>query len=276
MKYPASGAEQRAKEIILETLQSTTGEWGIYINNISENLEIQHNANIEFPSASLIKLPILVSTMMAVADGVLDLKTKIYVNNQNITKEEMSGSGIILHLSMPIELTLYDLCYLMIVVSDNFATDLIIDMVGVDRINASLKNIGLKSTYINSKLSKYTQLQGKNPITPFEIGYLLRMIATDKLPFSQEIFNILSCQIYNNRLPYFLPFEEIENDRLVVAHKTGTIHGIAHDAGIVKFLDRQYVICLLTKNQKKISKTSYEMARFSRRIFTLFMPDHDK
>jgi len=268
-------AERRAKELISKTLKSTSGEWGIYIKNISANFEIKHNANVQFSSASLIKLPILASTMMAVADGELNLSSKITVDNKFATDEEKSGSGIILHLLSPIELTLYDLCYFMIVVSDNYATDLIIDMVGMERINVNLKRIGLERTSLSSKISHYMELTGKNLTTPSEIGYLLELIATEKLPYSQVMYNILSRQVYNNRIPSLLPFEDIENDRLVIAHKTGTIHGIAHDAGIIRFLDKQYIICLLTKNQKEISRTSHKMAHLSQKIFTLFMSCED-
>lgn len=156
-----SFVEGKAKEIISDAIGSDSEKWGVYIKDISSGLEIKHNADAQFSSASLIKLPVLVSTMMAVAEGILNLKLKFVVDNRFATEEEKSGSGIILHLSSPIELTLYDLCYFMIVVSDNYATDLVIDILGMERINTTLKEIGLKQTCLNNKLSRHTKLAGK-------------------------------------------------------------------------------------------------------------------
>ena len=82
-------------------------------------------------------------------------------------------------------------------------------------------------------------------ITPYEIGFLLEQIYYEKLPFSSLMDGILQNQIYGSRIPLLL-LDDLEEGQLSIAHKTGTIKAVAHDAGIIRASGKDYLLCVLT------------------------------
>ena len=204
--------------------------------------------------------------MIAADEGKISLNNRLNLDNTNAGLEEKSGSGIILHLSSPVNLTIFDLCYLMIAVSDNYATDLLLDILGFDDINKILNQLGLKITRVDLKISQYTLLHGRNPTTPYEISFLLNQIYCKKLPFSPLMDEILQNQIYGTRLPLLL-LDDLETGKLSIAHKTGTIEAVAHDAGIIRAQGKNYILCVLTQNQKNLGETNMAIAKLSLDIY---------
>lgn len=98
-------------------------------------------------TASTIKLPILVHTAMCVHDGYLTWDTEVTLKDD----DKVGGMGVLRHIDAPKTLTLRDACYLMTAISDNTATNLVIDVVGVENINQFISRLGLQNTRLNRK-----------------------------------------------------------------------------------------------------------------------------
>lgn len=261
---------ERIEHLFKQTVDRTGGEWGLVFKDLDSDLTVALNPDRVFASASLIKLPVLISAMIAASDGSIDLSTRLELDHSEISEEDRDGSGVIIHLSNPVSLTIRDLCVLMIITSDNFATNAIIDLLGMSYINGILQRLGLRDTRINHRIADFEQLKdvNTNPITAGEVSQLLEAVYTRQLPHSSTIEEILQKQIYGTRIPLLLPYED---DDLLVAHKTGTLRTIAHDAGILRTSKGAYVLCILTQQQEAIARTNLAMAELAAEIYGLLI-----
>jgi beta-lactamase class A len=142
------------------------------------------------------------------------------------------------------EATLLDLVTLMIIVSDNTATNLLIDFLGPENINETLQILGSQNSRLNRRLFE-PQLSRRgiqNYITAGDMGQLLEKIYKEEAispEASRKMLHILSCQqLGGGKIPFYLHSRGIR-----VAHKTGEDDGITHDVGIV-FAKEPFVLCL--------------------------------
>ncbi len=188
----------------------------------------EHRADDQFVSASVIKVPILVA-LAAEVDGGRFRWDQIVP----LTQDAAAGGGVIQHLS-PLPYTLRDLATLMIIVSDNRATNRLIDLVRLERINAYCARTGWRNTTLARRMMDFTtRAQGRdNYTTPREMADLFVRLLQGKLlqPSSTAVaIEILSAQKLRDKLPAWLPFDT------VLAHKTGELPGVQNDCGILYF-----------------------------------------
>jgi beta-lactamase class A len=261
-------SSSKVENIIQNTVQNIGGEWGIVFKFLPNGTEVKLNSMDCFASASLIKLPILICAMSAAEEKKIDLNERIELDYSNISEEDKEGSGVIILLRNPVSLTYIDLCTLMIIVSDNFATNVIIDLLGMDYINQKFVEFGLTATRLNHKINNFKELMNRetNPTTPQDISHLLEQIYCRNLPSSELMEFILKKQIYGTRLPYLLPYEK---DSLSICHKTGSLNTIAHDAGFFRIFEGDYILSVLTQKQKEVAKTNLAIAELSKNIYEL-------
>jgi beta-lactamase class A len=180
--------------------------------------------------------------------------------------EQEEGSGILARLESSVSLSIRDLVVLMIVESDNLATNCLLELVGMQGINETMIQLGLSQTRVNRPIEDFEALREdtSNPTTSQEIASLLIEIYKGNLPYSDLMVEILKKQRYTSRIPFFLPDD---NEDLEIAHKTGTLDGIVHDVGLVLHPCFDYVVALMTKNQLSISNTTIAIARISELCF---------
>lgn len=221
---------------ILESLKNSEGKVGFYYKNLVTGKEISFNENDSFLAASVIKLPILAEIFRQAAFGNVDLSEKITVRN----KDKMPSCGALNLFTDEPSVDIRTLCRLMIAISDNTATNVLINRFGIDELNRGFQEIGFKDTKINRLLfDAEASEQGKeNFIVPREIGMLLEQIYFMSFvneEISTEIEEILLEQQINHKIPGKLP-EDIK-----VAHKTGEDDGITNDVGIV-YSEEPFVI----------------------------------
>ena len=203
-------------------------ETGWYLKNI-ENGEIAHrHGTMVFPSASTRKISIMMDALKAVNENRLALDQPLTIE----AKYQTNQSGTFQHFQPGFTIQFRDALAMMIIVSDNTCTGTIVDMLGLDEINAYCRRIGMLNTIhrfgIPPRIGRNHTLEEITTTTPIDQGILLDLIlkgiqdtdAASRLECTPELcrlaIDILSWQKLNWRLPAFLPKDT------VVAHKTGT------------------------------------------------------
>ena len=126
------------------------GKVGLYAINVQTGDTVAIDPDQPVQTASVIKLPIMVETFAEVAAGKRSLQDKLVLTKEN----QVPGSGILTQLQPGLELTLYDAVVLMMDLSDNTATNMVIDYIGIPEVNRRAKAMGLKDTYLYKKVFK--------------------------------------------------------------------------------------------------------------------------
>lgn len=289
---------QEAFTVAMEEFFSDLGgSVGVYVEHLDRDLILAYNADELYPTASTLKTPLLYELFRQSEAGMIDLTARVTLSHIN----RVPGSGILQDLDEGLQPTIRDLAELMIIVSDNWATDLLYAMIGKDNMAATLDNLGLHSTFIPLTIREmfialgdldpadasidYEALKDRlknhrasddnvafaadprNDVSsPRDMGTLMRLIHEGH-GLSEDgragVLKILKDQNFNTRIPARLPVDaEIE-----VAHKTGTIRGVANDVGIVYSPKGNYIITMMSKFQADGAETTDRLARSSRWIW---------
>lgn len=211
----------------LESLcKSLNGRVGYIIASEDGSLDIRRGADQVFPSASIIKLPVLWAIFCKIHDGKLDLSQKTVMRSADI----VDGYGVLKNIHPGAELTMLDLCNLMIHYSDNIATNLLIEIVGMDYINEEIYACGLKHTTLQRKMMDVASKERglDNSTSPSDMVILLRQYRDSKRISAElraQMKKILLGQFCNNFLAHYMP------PGFSFAHKTGDLPGTMHDVG---------------------------------------------
>ena len=192
-------------------------------------------------SASTIKLLIMAELMDRVRLGEFSLEQKITITPEMKT----GGDGILKELEPGHSFTLKEIMTLMIIVSDNQATNILIELLGMDAINTRGKALGLENTVLGRKMmDSEARKQGKdNYISANDMASILHAIYDETLidqASSKLMLEILLRQQQNGRLQLYLP-EEVP-----VAHKCGDLDYLENDGGIVYADNHPYILVVLT------------------------------
>jgi beta-lactamase class A len=215
---------------------------GIVIETDEGTINI--NGNIETPAASTIKIPIMLECLKQSQDGLLNLSNKINISSNAC----VGGSGILKSLSENTSLPFIDLIKLMIIVSDNTASNLIIKQIGFSSINERCEKLGCSNTRLERMFMDFEALkEGKNNFTSAEdMVKLLRELDGGSLlndHYKAIAFSILLDQQFNGKLPAYNQSKDVS-----IAHKTGELAGVEHDVGLFRYHDKTvYAAILLTQ-----------------------------
>jgi beta-lactamase class A len=199
------------------------------------------NGDLVFTQASAIKIPILVELLKQSGAGRFSLDDPMTIKAADITR----GSGILQQLTPgAVTMTIRDVATLMIVVSDNTATNMMIDLVGMERVNATMQEFKLSSTRLQRKMmdTEAWQQDRENLSTPNEAAWLIAALYHGDILDRQrcdEILRILSIP-KRSQIRARLP------DDIRVAHKTGSVGGVVVDNGIVYIENRPFVVAVMT------------------------------
>jgi beta-lactamase class A len=249
-------------------------ELGIAFYDYQTTLQWSFNADAWFHAASTMKLAVLLGVYRMVDRGELTLDAPVHVRNKftSIAGQKLymldinrdSDPEIYRHLgrTMPVK----QLAYQMITTSSNFATNLLVDVVGVDTIQAALKELGIDGVTVLRGVEDQAAFDAglNNLVTANGLLRMLRLIADGKA-FSEgasgQMLEIMHDQQLKGGIPAGLP------EAARVAHKTGNIATVHHDAGIVYLEDRKpYVLVILTRFDQA-SPRSTAVADVSRDIY---------
>lgn len=239
-------------ESIKEQVCSLPGIIGVYYKNLKSFESYGLNDEKRFLAASVIKIPVLIEAFNQEYKRKISFEETIRVTDD----DKVPDCGAIAYMHEGLEVTIRDLCNLMIILSDNTATNILIKYLGMDNINTTMKLLGLEKTRINRLLfDSNEQKKGKeNYFSPLEIGLLLEKMWNSELisPMaSQEMINILKLQQINHKIPYFIPKD------VAIAHKTGEDEGITHDVALV-FSNDPFILCFAS-NKTDVAKAEIAM-----------------
>ena len=263
----------KVADIIKGYAGKTTGVLGVGYKNLLNGDEFYLNGDTPFPSASVFKVPVLIELFNRVDKGEISLDSVV-----ELTEDSFSvGSGLLSKLSPGIKLFLRDYATLMMIISDNTATDYIVRLLGKDSIRAMIASMGIKNTtvdYTCNELilagwnkpidSKWPQIRKymeegeiernsgmyrdrnvtNNWTTPWDMTEMFSQIYHHKIltpKACDEMMGIMERCDTNRRLPYFLP-KAGPNPVKKVIHKTGTLFKLANDAGIIVSEKQTYVL----------------------------------
>ncbi len=207
---------------------------------------IRLNSDVQLSAASLIKIPILLEAFRQAQEGILDLQQVVRVSSG----DKVGGMGVLARLSDDLDMCLRDLVTLMIIVSDNTATNLVIDAVGRQNVNDLCRSLGADKTLLDRQMMDLqARQQGRDNFTSADdMVLLLREVnegSTVQATLREEMLDILLNQQFNHKMPAMLA-GGVPGDP-VLAHKTGELPNLEHDAGIFSFGDsRAYVTGMFT------------------------------
>ena len=159
------------EEKIINKLEGIKGDISFYYKNLITEETIKYNEKHEMLAASIIKLPILVECFNQINKRIVN-KDDIFITKD---KDKVPSCGALTYMRENLKVKLEDLYTLMIILSDNYATNMLIDKLGIDNINKTIKNIGLRNTVLNRKMfdDKKASLGLENYISAEDISILL-------------------------------------------------------------------------------------------------------
>ncbi|HWQ57630.1 MAG TPA: serine hydrolase, partial [Clostridia bacterium] len=212
---------------ILVTFAPLGGKVGFYFKDLATGEIFEKNGEMPLLAASVIKLPVMAEAFRQMEAGLVGRAERFAIRPE----DKLPGCGALNELHDGLEVTFLDLVKLMIVLSDNTATNLVIRRLGMDAVNAYLTALGLAGTRLNRLLfDAEASARGiENRVSAADMGRLLEMIWRGELvskEASAEMLGILFAQRLGGKLPLSLP------RHVDVANKTGEDEGITNDVGL--------------------------------------------
>jgi beta-lactamase class A len=248
--------EDRALEVALGKVTAAHhGRVAFYAERLggpgAAPLRAAQDADLPVQTASVIKLGILYESMLAIREGRAHWDEKIELQ----PGDAVPGSGVLTFLDAPLTLTLKDVLTLMVILSDNSATNLAIDRLGLAAVNARMESLGLKQTHLYKKVFKPADGPmpadqprfGLGKTTPREMARLMTLIGECRIrpaadgsgtllaPDDQDLavcavaLKMLKSQFSRDTIPRYLPNGGDQS----VASKTGSLDAVRNDVAIV-------------------------------------------
>ena len=259
---------QKLEARIQEVDEHLDGVMGLAIEDLTTSDHYFLHEDEVFAQASSIKITVLANLYLQAQDGKLKLTDLYTVQSSDLVADSNIMNGLTPGVT---RLTLRDLATMMVAVSDNSATNVLIDRVGIPNVNAMLDSLGLTHTRLRRKMMDLQAAkEGRENIsTPREMMILLDAIYHGKV-LNQEgtadFFKMLSTN-KDSWIPRDLPAE------LKIANKPGSLEAVRNDSGIVFVEGRPYIICVMTsflrnerEGEEAISKVSLEAWRMFDRL----------
>ncbi|MGJ0845334.1 serine hydrolase [Tissierella praeacuta] len=253
------------KDIIIKEIDSVDEEVSIIIKDLTNDRWIlKYNEDRVFPSASLIKIPIMIEVLERVEKGELSLDKKIKI--KAIDRVDYS---IISELTLK-EYTLIDLITLMIILSDNTATNVLIDLLGYEKVNETVKKLNCNNTILKRKMMDFTAAkEGRENLTsPMDMALFMEKIYNKSIispKICDIMIDILTRQKHRDMLPRYIL------DEVKIANKTGELSGINHDIGIFYLENINYLIGIFTTNGKDDLVGKRTIGRISKLVYDNFL-----
>jgi beta-lactamase class A len=271
------------------------GDVALFAENLKSHQTVAISPDTPVQTASVIKLAILYEALEQVRSGKAHFEDKI-----TLTKaDQVQGSGVLLFFDAPLSLTLKDVLTMMIVMSDNTATNLAIDHLGLENIDARVAKLGLKDTYLYKKvftppptgvvMPADQKKFGLGKTTAREMATVMTKIVrcdlaepgspaqADDAKLCQVALKMLHVQFYRSAIPRYLDgMPGATSDS--IANKTGSLDAVRNDVAAISTKNGIDVISVFTFNNKEHSwgaeqEGELTIAKLARAIVQSWSPD---
>ncbi|HKB97658.1 MAG TPA: serine hydrolase [Terriglobales bacterium] len=231
----------KLEKSILDIDRSLDGVMGVAIVDLTDGHKYLLHANDVYPQASSIKICVLAELYRQAQQGKLKLTDLYTVNAADLVQDSDIMGGLTPGVT---KITLRDLATMMVAVSDNSATNVLVDRVGMDNVNAFLNAQGLRDTRLRRKMMDLNAAaEGReNVSTPNEMLDLLQALYRGEIlnkEMTADFFKVLSTH-KDSWIPRNLP------DDLKIADKPGALEGVRNDSGVIFVDKRPFVLCVMT------------------------------
>ncbi len=243
----ASGALARAREGVLRHADGFPGVWTWAAEDLRTGARAAAGDDGWFPTASAAKLPIHSALALAVSRGRVAWEEPVTVARE----AAVGGSGVLACLSMPLTLPLEDLAALMLVVSDNTATNAVIDRIGLEAIDAAFSEFGLADGLVVRRKIQDGPVIGEDVFARARAETLLRylrLLADGRLPGAERTLRTARAQQHRSQMPRLLPLDGDGPDALLVANKPGSDSGTRADFGLVEGMGRRFAFVMMVRD----------------------------
>jgi beta-lactamase class A len=258
----------KLEQSILDVDRNLDGVMGIAIVDLTDGRNYSLHANDVFPQASSIKICVLAELYRQAQAGKLKLTDTYTMNAADLVQDSDIMGGLTPGIT---KITLRDLATMMVAVSDNSATNVLIDRVGMENVNAFLDSLRLRNTRLRRKMMdiKAAGEGRENVSTPDEMSKLLQALYQGKIlnkQLTDDFFKVLATH-KDSWIPRDLP------DDLKIADKPGALEGVRNDSGVIFVDKRPYILSVMTTylrherdGEEAISKISLATWRMFDRI----------
>jgi beta-lactamase class A len=258
----ASGAEDLQSR--LDTMAANhQGKIAFFAKDLKTGATVGLDPDRPVATASVIKVAIMVEAFYEIKAGKHRLDERLTLTKQN----QVEGSGVLTLMQPGLQPTLQDAITLMITQSDNTATNMVIDAIGIPAVNQRIAAMGLKNTYLYKKVfmppvgpTPADQKQfGLGKTTPREMAMILESIEKCDLgdkKLCEQMIGIMKNQFYRNLIPRYLETVDTTDTTSAIANKTGSEDDIRNDVGIVYTKHGPIVISAFTYANKDQSWTA--------------------
>jgi beta-lactamase class A len=291
----AQGASSSLQEQVQAIAAQHHGDVALFAENLKTHETVAIAADTVVQTASVIKLAILYEALEQVRSGKAHFDDKI-----TLTKgDQVQGSGVLLFFDAPLTLTLKDLLTMMIVMSDNSASNLAMDHLGIQNVDARIAKLGLKDTYLYKKIFTPAPAGvvmpadqkkfGLGKTTPREMAALMTKIVRcelaepgspakpDDAALCDVALKMLHVQFYRSAIPRYLDgMPGATGDS--IANKTGSLNAVRNDVAAVSTKNGMVVVSAFTFNNKDQSwgaeqEGELTIARLARAIVQSWSPE---
>ncbi|MDF2839282.1 MAG: hypothetical protein K0Q99_53 [Clostridia bacterium] len=249
------------EKVIKSVLETMEGDFSIILKDLkSGRVLFEKNADRQVPSASTIKIPIMIEAYRCFLAGSLDLNDRISIGNEKKVEFSLITAMNTDHY------TIRDLILLMMTISDNTATNILIEILGMENINKMSRSLGLEGTILQRKMMDFEAAkQGRQNLTvPREMLMVMEKLYKSKIltkAACTEMLKIMSTVVCRDFMIRDLP------EYIKCAHKPGELEGVNHDVGIVFASATDYVLGIFATRLKDNISGRNDIAQLSRVIF---------
>jgi beta-lactamase class A len=241
------------------------GVMGVALLDLTSGEQYLLRGDETFPQASSIKITVLANLYLQDQKGTLHLNDLYTVNAADLVPDSFIMGGLTPGIT---KITLHDLATMMVAVSDNSATNVLIDRVGFDNVNFMLESLGMHSTRLRRKMMDLNAAKqgNENIATPREMMTLLADIYQGKLldPAHKDAFFKMLATGKNS------PIRQAVPDAVVAADKPGELEAVRADSGVVFAQNRPFVICVMTSYDQDENAANATIGRIAKAAYEYF------
>jgi len=272
-RFTAQTTPASKQQILWQKLESAIGDvdrgldgvLGVAIEDLTSGQRFLLRGNEVFPQASSIKIAVLAGLYRQAQSGKLNLNDLYTVQASDLVADSSIMGGLTPGIT---RVTLRDLATMMVAVSDNSATNVLIDRVGMENVNSLINSLGLANTRLRRKMMDLKAAgEGRENIsTPQDMMVLLEGLFRGKVlgkAMTDDFFKMLSTP-KSSFIPRDLP------EGLKIANKPGELEGVRNDSGLVFLANRPYIICVMTTYLRRERDGEEAIGKISAAAYRMF------